>query len=266
MEPTVLVGGALLLLMMLGGKKKAGPSGPLKPGDKPTPLPKDHPKGPSDPLPGGTKKGHLPKGKGYFPPDDMTTTDLWISPDCQAYLAGADYHPWVQGQDAYDWYRDIGLARDGTPIGVQAADLYWEKTGDDEPWNGELFPSHQSTADIFALMVIAEASPLCAETVPRFDQYEYYDDWQTAFHLWLTQYPALGELLVLLIEEAAYGGGPRELQDELGEVRIAPANFVNALEDWGRMIEFGQTGTCPPGMHAVYPEGAEPGMYTCVLD
>lgn len=246
MEPTIVLGGAMLLLMMLGGKKKggAGPAGPLKPGDTPTPLPQGHDKGGSDKLPSGSGKGHLPKGKGYYPPDDMTTTDLWISPDCQAYVMGVDWHPWVAGQDAYDWYRDLGGARDSSPEGIDAANLYWDQTGDWEPWNGEAFAYHQSTVDLFALEVIMEASPLCAETIPRFEQYEYFDDWQTAFHLWLTQYPALGELLVLIVEDAAYGGAQRELTAADGYTAVGLANFDNAWSHWwGEEIPFDETGS-----------------------
>lgn len=265
MEPTVIVGGALLLLMMLGGKKKGGKVGPLEPGEKPTPLPGGHDKGPSDPLPGGSKGGHLPKSKGYSPPSDMTTTDLWISPDCQAWVAGEDYHPYVGNQDAYDWYRDIGGFRDYSPRGAEAADLWYGTSGDWEPFHGEIFPDHQATADIFALQVIIEASPMCAETIPRFDQYEYLDDFQMAFHLWLTQYPALGELLILLVEDATYGGELRELTDKEGLSYMEGANMAQADGDWfyenGLVFDPAQ---CPAGTHPVYVPEAE--AYTCEPD
>jgi hypothetical protein len=264
MEPTVVVGGALLLLMMLGGGKKKGKHGPLQPSDEPTPLPEGHDKGPSDELPGGTKKGHLPKGKGYAPPSDMTTGDLWISPDCQAYVIGKDYYPTLAGMDAYDWYRDIGLARDSSPTGVEAAELYYAKTQDDEPWQGEIFPEHQATVDLFALQVLAEASPLCAATVPRFEQYDYYDDWEMAFHFWLTQYPALGELLVAIIDYATFGGEQRTLEDWAGDTRVDLANFFHAYEDWGG-IGF-EAPACPSGQHPDFPQGLEPGQYVCVPD
>lgn len=232
MEPTVLVGGAIMLLMMLGGGKKGGKHGPLGKGDEPTPLPDGHKKGGSDGLPDGTKKGHLPKGKGYAPPADMTTTDIWVSPDCQAYIVGEDWYPTVGGVDAYDWYRDIGGARDYSEVGAEAAGLYSDKTGEWEPWNGELFPDHQSTADLFAVLVMQEISPLCAETIPRFDQFDYYDEWDAAFKRWLTQFPALGELVIFIEEQAAFFGPLRSVQNREGEVGEVEANFANADWDW----------------------------------
>ncbi len=93
-EPVVVVGGALLLLAMLGGKKKkgGGPGSLLDPKK-------------SDPLPQGSKGGFLPKGKGYGSqiPQDMTSEDLWISDDCQAFVMGQNWLPMVDGMSAYQW-------------------------------------------------------------------------------------------------------------------------------------------------------------------
>lgn len=214
-EPVVLGGAALLLMMMLGGKKKkGGPVGPLAPGDKPTPLPPGHQAGPSDPLPGGSKYGHLPKDKGYAPPPDMTTTDIWISPDCQGYLVGADWLPSVGGgMEPGMWLHDVFLSGGGTPWLdwiVEQGPFGMADMSESRFMVGYLYgryPDLEAPMDNFARSVLSEASPLCAETMPH--QWDFgeanmdEDAFRDAYTAWAQEYPEMDKLMGEIIREAA---------------------------------------------------------------
>jgi hypothetical protein len=257
--------------MMLGGKKKKnGKVGPLKPGDKPTPLPGGHKPGPSDPLPPGSKGGHLPKSKGYRPPDDMATTDIWVSPDCQAYVIGEDWWPTVEGQDPYMWFLDMyGLpyhaddpwavawhdfVRDMFARAVQqAADAgrdfivyegqnYGVNMWDFPGWDVGRFPDIYSVADAFTEAVFEEISPLCAEEMPRFEQYgDDEEAWSDAWDEWAEKYPKMEELVAAIrwmaIEaeepEGENVAAPKKPGDK-ETTYIGARNLQNAWRDfWG---------------------------------
>lgn len=246
MEPTVLVGGAIMLLMMLGGGKKKGGRGPLKEGDSPTPLPDGNTQGGTDKLPDGSKHGHLPKGKGYAPPADMTTTDLWVSPDCQAYVVGADWYPTIEGVDAYIWFKTVYNADAVNTPGTLPAlwvehvmDVYYMLTGEaleanrnfvlfdgnqygmklwDMPaWDFGRFNDMISPADAVATLVLREASPLCEETMPLMGDYDTEDDFGDAWEIWATQYPALQEVYWVIRGAAVDGELPVGINEGLSK-------------------------------------------------
>jgi len=237
MEPTVLVGGAIMLLMMLGGGKKGGKHGPLDKGDKPTPLPDGHDKGGSDGLPDGSKHGHLPKGKGYAPPADMTTTDLWVSPDCQAYVVGEDWYPTVEGMDPYVWFKTVynedAVFTAGTPQAQwmeHVNEVFYMLRDEADAANRDFilfegnkydldfwaipayyfgrFNDMMSPADAVATLVLREASPLCEGTMPLMGDYETEDDFSDAWEEWAARYPALADVYWIIRESAVDGELP----------------------------------------------------------
>jgi hypothetical protein len=235
-EPIAVIGGAALLLMMLMGKKKPGKVGPLKPGDKPTPLPPGTKKGPSDDLPPGSKGGHLPKNKGYRPPDDMTTTDIWVSPDCQAYLVGAEWYPTFEDQDAYtsfmaaygpdnaddprvqEWVEVISAVflqalqeadKAGRDFIIYDGQRYEPNLWDFPGYLIGYFPTGiYSPADAFTLGVLTEVAPLCADTVPMFQDFDAEDEWSDAYDTWVDRYPAIDDLMKIIRDEATVGELP----------------------------------------------------------
>jgi len=227
-EPVVIVGGGLLLLALLGGKKKNG-GGPLKPLIDP-----DDPNK-TDPIPGGSKSGWLPKGGGYGKqiPDGMTSNDLWVSDDCQAFVMGQNWLPTVGALSPYQWMAqeenllkwnvinqtmlaEIGDGSDpihtmpnaivldfAGQVGARVPGAYVSKSlpsswGDYNSYaEVGIYPSDLPMSVRFAIQALADSSPsaaACAETLPGAGGANAAQ-WQASFRAWRKEYPALDFLL-----------------------------------------------------------------------
>ena len=205
MEALIPVGLVLLFAGMFARKKKkTSGGGPLRPGpdvDRPTPT--TRPPGPSDPLPGGSKGGHLPKDQGYAPPADMTTADLWVSPDCQAWVAGADWIPMAEGLDPYDYFIGYDNGRSYTEGAMELNQAAWDENLDVYAFEYKPGPLNVSVMQEFLYEMLAEEAPLCAETLPMPWEYDDPDEYDMDMEAWVASYPALVGLLEYARTEAA---------------------------------------------------------------
>jgi hypothetical protein len=200
----------------------------------------------------------------------MTTSDIWVSGDCQAYVIGEDWYPTVElstGRvDAYQWYQKVYGAPllSGDPVmtnwdnagyaqyseALQKTDYKKPPVYDGKrtecvdtwcwPWyEMAMFPDVYAPADAFAQAVFAEVSPECAAQLPKWEDFDDIESWQRAYDDWAQKYPAMQEMLGHIRELGISGEMPigenLRARRKKGEPRFTPyvgsRNLKNASAD-----------------------------------